>query len=362
MNDLYSITQVRKAGEDLLNLDISKDEKRFDEIFDILSYWRLSHEWTLTQVFIRLKKVALEHDRNPILAKRLKRYKSIFSKLLRFRKMKLNTIQDIWWCRVVVNTPKKVIKIIRDLKKWPEFKNDDWSINIDDYIINPKDDWYRSVHLKWKFKDEYWWFKKIEIQVRTTLQHDRATALEIVDIFTKQNLKSNQWEKDWQDFFINVSRQFAAMEQTHLFNFTSQKSRDDYYFLVNSDTDLLDSHKLTKGLIRKLKIIDKFNAYAQSVDIVNWKIDETKIKWYVMIEINLEENKVMSTFFSESQSTDAEKIYSEKEKKIAEGEIGNIIALVYTSALSDIKEAYPNYFADSTEFLNYVNVIAKSPF
>ena len=84
--------------------------------------------------------------------------------------------------------------------------------------LNPKDDGYRSYHLIGKFKDDFGEKKVIEVQIRTKLQHDWATALEIVDLFTGQALKSNQGNKDWKEFFASVSKQFAVMEEIHNFS------------------------------------------------------------------------------------------------------------------------------------------------
>jgi len=40
----------------------------------------------------------------------------------------------------------------------------------------------------------------IEIQIRSKLQHIWATAVETVGFFTGQAIKSNEGEKEWNDF------------------------------------------------------------------------------------------------------------------------------------------------------------------
>ncbi len=52
----------------------------------------------------------------------------------------------------------------------------------------------------------------IEVQLRTRLQHNWATAVETVGIFTGEALKSSQGNEDWQDFFRLVSTWFAHKE------------------------------------------------------------------------------------------------------------------------------------------------------
>ncbi|MDQ5968602.1 MAG: hypothetical protein QG561_253 [Patescibacteria group bacterium] len=53
----------------------------------------------------------------------------------------------------------------------------------------------------------------IEIQLRTRLQHNWATAVETVGIFTGEALKSSQGNEDWQRFFQLVSTWFAIKEE-----------------------------------------------------------------------------------------------------------------------------------------------------
>ena len=52
----------------------------------------------------------------------------------------------------------------------------------------------------------------IEIQFRTKLQHIWATAVEMMGIYTKSNLKSSKGNKDVLRFFVLVSSIFAKME------------------------------------------------------------------------------------------------------------------------------------------------------
>lgn len=55
--------------------------------------------------------------------------------------------------------------------------------------------------------------RKIELQIRTRVQHSWATALEIVDLFTQQSIKTNMGNKDWSDFFLYLSKQFTLLKE-----------------------------------------------------------------------------------------------------------------------------------------------------
>ena len=256
----YSRAAATKAGKVLVAsvTDKNKCEDEIKEAFDVLSGWRISHIEQLENTFNNLEILVEAIDKKAILAKRLKRLESIKNKLIRYENMWLWNMQDIWWCRIIVNSDKKLRKVLKELKKWPEFKKENWKLNIKNYIDYPKEDWYRSIHLIWKFLNKNWDKRSIEIQIRTVIQHDWATALEIVDIFSKQNLKSNQWEKIWKEFFRKVSKEFELIEKIHLFSYSDKNSRDTYYRMIDENNDNFDNHIETKKIITKLKIIDKF--------------------------------------------------------------------------------------------------------
>jgi ppGpp synthetase/RelA/SpoT-type nucleotidyltranferase len=75
-----------------------------------------------------------------------------------------------------------------------------------DYIVSPKPDGYRGIHLIYQYKalerqNKAYDKLRIEIQIRTNLQHIWATAVEAVGIFTREALKSNVGNKDWLRLF-----------------------------------------------------------------------------------------------------------------------------------------------------------------
>lgn len=358
----YSKSQVTKAGKILVEFENCRNicDDELNNAFNILSYWRTSHINPLDLAFDKIQSEVVKIDNNAIFAKRLKRLESIKNKIIRQKNMALWRMYDIGGCRVIVNSPKKLQKVLNELKKWPEFKKIDWSLNIKDYILFPKDDWYRSVHLIWKFPGNNGEVRNIEVQIRTTIQHGWATALEIVDIFTKQNLKSNQWDQKWKDFFLSVSKEFEEMEKIHLFSYKVPERVFQYYDGIKSNNTRLSNHRTTKKFISKLDIINKFAAFTASVEIANNVIDKEKYDWYMLLEIDLKKWKLYTDYFMKSDNGIAEIKYTEVEKQFATDK-NKIIALVSCSTIWGIKEAYPNYFADSTDFINYLMLIDTSP-
>ncbi len=271
-------------------------------------------------------------------------------------------MQDIGGCRAIFTNKKKLTQTVRALKKLPEFKQNG-KHRVKNYIKRPKDDGYRSFHIIGKFPDAHGGNKNIEIQLRTLMQHYWATALEIVDIFTGQALKSNQGAVIWKSFFRNVSDQFAVMEDIHLFNtYESHEKFNQFRKIVNSDHDAFISCKITRDHCNQLDVLNKFDAFSNSLRIIDHRLVEQKESEYVLLKIDTSKTKVYSVFFNKDENKLAEEKYIEAEKEAA-SKTGLLVALVSTTAVGGIKEAYPNYFADSSAFIEHLNfVIAVSEF
>ena len=218
MNKSFSGKQKNRAGEVLREASFSQNDESLTEAMDVLSYWRFCHEKPLEIAFTKLQSIAKNKDKTALFAKRLKRYVSISRKLQRYDRMSLKNMQDIGGCRAIVANEKKLRPIVRELRKLPEFKTAGGNLRSKDYISNPKKDGYRSYHLIGRFHEKNSAPRNIEVQVRTNIQHYWATALEIVDLFTDQALKSNQGDEHWKSFFVNVSKQFHLMESIHFFD------------------------------------------------------------------------------------------------------------------------------------------------
>src|SRR3989339_1854990 len=203
----YSKNQINKAGDILIAKESTSEE--LTEAIDILSNWRSSHSFPLHTFAVRLKRLSKKINSTALVTRRLKRVPSILKKLKRDQtsKMKMSRMQDVGGCRSVLPTIKEVNELIEAYKKsdkglYHKPKNPK------DYILYPKPDGYRSYHLVYKYfsdKTPIYESLMIEIQIRTNLQHYWATAIETVDHFTGQAIKSNEGEQEWKDFFRLVS-------------------------------------------------------------------------------------------------------------------------------------------------------------
>lgn len=349
---LFSKTRIRKAGEKL------KTNEQDNESLEVLSYWRGTHALPLEIAYEYLKVSALKTDKKSLLAKRLKRTPSIISKLKRFDKegMKLDRMNDIAGCRAILPTLKKVNQVNKRLIQQDYFKRHK------DYIKEPKDSGYRGIHLIAKIKNGDKDFRPIELQLRTKIQHSWATAIEIVDLFANQSIKINAGGKNWSRFFKHTSEVFALLEENSYINLAEEQS-----VFNNFEKLYVTSHKNIKELSffrsyklgKKLKVLKRFDAFTSSLKVTAEQINKIPEAGYVLINIDEVDGKsfaIRSEFFPISNLELAIKEYLKSEKKTFLHE-NFITALVSTDSIAGIKEAYPNYFADSTSFIKYFNIV-----
>jgi len=140
---IYSGNKIKKAGKKLINTQ--NDE----ESLEILSYWRALHSEPLDKAFKYVEKYGIEIDKNILLAKRLKRTESIVNKLGRLKgEIQLSTMNDIAGCRAILPTQKKVNKLINELNKKKVFEI------FRDYIAEPRESGYRSIHMIGNFEEK----------------------------------------------------------------------------------------------------------------------------------------------------------------------------------------------------------------
>lgn len=267
--------------------------------------------------------------------------------------MSLRTMQDIGGCRAIVSNTKRVWKLVRELKKHKVFRTKD-------YITHPKSDGYRSVHLIGSFSKAKGATRSIEVQVRTSAQHSWATAVEIVDLFTGQAIKASQGTEEWKTFFRCAGEQIALIEDIHLFNRLPTSVLVDKILKKYKDKThqykhkaIVDNAATLYSLGEKLGILEHFNARAISLKIADDHFTKESTKGYFLLKINLEKHQIHPVFFPEANFETAVEAFLDAEKQAAVSP-GLVVALVSTDALGGIKEAYPNYFADSTLFTKYI--------
>jgi ppGpp synthetase/RelA/SpoT-type nucleotidyltranferase len=109
--------------------------------------------------------------------------------------MTLSQMQDIGGCRAIVSSAEGVAKLCAS---YAESDLKHILHQTDNYIDTPKDSGYRGVHLIYRYHSDRrqdYNSLKIEMQLRSQLQHAWATAVETVGAFVRQALKSSVGEQ-----------------------------------------------------------------------------------------------------------------------------------------------------------------------
>src|ERR1035437_5669092 len=123
-----------------------------------------------------------------------------------------------------------------------------------------------------------------------------------------------------------------------------------YQTLIRGNSVFIESGKGIKACCKKLKVFEKLKAFAGSLKVVDEQLPIAKQSGYVLLKIRIEEKTVETSVFLSDESKLAEVEYTRLENETAKEE-NTVVALVSSTAVGGIKEAYPNYFADSTSFL-----------
>lgn len=332
----YSGNQINKAGK--IIADPFSTPKEREEALVILNNWRAAHAYPLQVICSNLR------QKNPdaIVVQRLKRLESITGKIQRFPEMQLYKMQDLGGCRVIVDTIKQVYEAI---DKYKSSRIRHILKREYDYIANPKESGYRSYHMVYQFhsesKDTYNKNMFIEIQFRTKLQHMWATAVEMMGIYTKSNLKSSQGDYDILRFFTLVSSLFAIQEKMPICPNTS-----DWADELISEIKYLDN---------KNNIISTLSGLNVSINHASNKYNQRDKNLYYIILLNYDKMTVTVKPFKSSNLETATKLYG----KIEQGSNINVV-LVSASSFETLRLAYPNYFADISFFVTKLRRVIEN--
>jgi len=343
----YSRNQVNKAGEILRDgIKGGMEEgslRAWVEARKVLSNWRSCHGYPINtfQSTLRdkLDKLGL---RKAIVAQRLKRTPSIISKLRRFESMRLARMQDIGGLRTVVSNMGQV-QLLRDsYQKSLEgimFKHD--MVAERDYIENPKDSGYRSVHLVFRYRNDRapsYNGLLLELQIRTWIQHTWATAVETMGTFLKYALKSSEGPEEWLRFFAVAGSVFAHMEKC-----APVPGYESFSWRKTIE--------LTVKAAEALGVRDKLQAYSVAANAIS---KDTRKGRYHLIVLDPIKKEVSIRSYSRDRLDEASEDYTKEEEKITKGEPIDAV-LVAAGDIKELKRAYPNYFLDTRGFVRLLD-------
>lgn len=182
-----------------------------------------------------------------------------------------------------------------------------------------------------------WRGLRIEVQLRTKMQHAWATALETVDAFTRQALKSNVGDPQWMRFFALMGAEVAYLEGQPL--------------VPDTPSSAGERRREIRSLAKKLRVVDRLNAYGATVRVLEGHAVR-KDERHFLLDLDVDAGKLEVRTYPNSAS--AEEAYG-----ALEGEAGaeRDVVLVAVGSMAALRRAYPNYFLDTSMFLRLVTAV-----
>lgn len=337
---------INTAGRQLSSSNLKG--KAYRDAVDIVNSWRVCHAYTINTFNATLRKKVARYQ-GAIVAQRLKRLPTIIDKLQRQPNMDLTRMQDIGGVRAILPELEQVQELRREYEDPGRFSHELY--DVDDYIANPKKDGYRGVHLIYRYNNslgrsgnpQQYKGLFVEVQLRTLLQHEWATAVETTGIMLNQHLKTQRGSTEWLEFFEYMSSVFAIIE----------------------DSPVLEKHK---GLTTQ-QIINKAAAYIKNLHVVDtllgWRhaarlITENRIGGhYNIIILDTSDKTIRIRGFSKDQLDKASTEYARVEQDAIINPNLDVV-LVAAGGIKDLKKAYPNYFLDIRNFIGRLNDIVST--
>jgi ppGpp synthetase/RelA/SpoT-type nucleotidyltranferase len=338
----FSRGRIDKAGDTVLQAGEPPSLADYTIALGVVDDWRASHSYPLQIIRKNLTNRAKRVSSGAIVAQRLKRLESIVNKLGREPHMKLSQMQDLGGCRAIMPTVAEVDELVRIHKDaWDKAPSRHELHHFKDYVANPKASGYRSVHLIYKFRTENpnraaHNGQRIEVQIRSKLQHVWATAVEVVGAFRKQALKSGQGSEEWQRLFTLMGSVLAKKEQRPLVPNTP-----DGAALVQEITSVSEQIKA-----------EQFLAGCSEAAVYIEKSRKRAVAY--LIVLNVEERRVH--ILTQDSMLVANEKYAEMEKKNRDLPQLQTV-LVSVDSLGALRTAYPNYYLDVGEFLKELRAV-----
>ena len=179
----YSKGRIDRAGRALRQdqagegAPLSASERRVE--LAVVEDFRVLHRTPLLTARMGLRSCIHREGLEAVeLTQRLKRMPTILDKLRRLPTMKLSAMQDIGGCRAVFSTQAEVEQVLRRFRR-NSLKRNEAEDPVRDYVTNPRSSGYRGVHVWTRYRD-----RRIEVQLRTELQHEWAKLVEDLVVLT----------------------------------------------------------------------------------------------------------------------------------------------------------------------------------
>ena len=334
--------EIDAAGETLINRKASPEE--FERALPVINNWRACHAFPLNTFQIGLRNKARQVYRRSLVAQRIKRLPAIELKLRRLGWLRLSDMQDIGGCRAVVGSVRSVNELVKVYKS-SRIKHE--LDDEDNYILAPKRTGYRGIHLIYRYhsdRSQAYEGLKIEMQIRSRLQHAWATAVETVDAFTRQALKSNLGDKDWLRFFALMGTAIAIREKSPPVPDTPTKR-----------AELVDE---LREYAHKLDVQGRLTAYRDALSVVRHPALRGARYFLLELDPHPTRSTIKITPFKRGELERASKEYLSAERTVL-AQPGLDAVLVSVESVRALRHAYPNYFLDTRVLLEELKQVLR---
>lgn len=316
--------------------------------YRVIENWRTSHAMPLLVFRMGLQNRTRRVEKNALVAQRLKRFSSAMNKLAREPHMKLSQMHDLGGCRSIVSTTEAVERLY-DLYRGNQGQSQglfgsEGKLRCYDYIRGPKPDGYRGIHVVGRYsarleKNDPWNGQRIEIQLRSRLQHAFATAVETVTTFTREPLKFGAGPDEWRRFFSLMGSALAFREGTTLVDGTP--------------SDVKELADELRNLTNKLRVRVRLRGWTHAMKQMRRR-SIANAKWLLLV-LDAHANTINVTGYRTRKEASKELAGIENSARPE-----NLDAvLVWVNSVKDLRRAYPNYYADTGEFISALKVATR---
>ncbi|WP_394775516.1 hypothetical protein [Flavobacterium sp.] len=305
MTRIFTKGEIDRLGEKIRTQSIAIDDETLTE----LQFYRTSHKDSLANTFNILCSATRKVHATSIVTFRIKRFESIIGKLERFQDMRFSRMWDIAGCRCIVRDNQDVYKLQKLIQNEPLLE----IVKVYDYIEKPQSDGYKSLHLfvKHKCSDIV-----VEVQLRSLVDHNWATLVEITDLLFDSKLKEYGENKDLLRF---------------------------HYLLSTPDKlTIRDKYEIAK-------IIQQYNYFEKLSEVFSRNYLKVRKQWF-----DLQNQNNHRYFLIESKKDDVPKIESFYNFQQAENHYFNVYKTRQNANIVLTHLQTPNYNQISIAYSNYI--------
>lgn len=312
----------------------------------LVDAWRAGHGYPLLVVRLLLENRTRRVHEDGLVAQRLKRLASVEAKLRRFPKMLVWRMNDLGGCRAILPVAGDVDRLLTVYERQRQGHE---LVRKYDYIAEPKVTGYRSVHLVYRYRsrkeqNSAWNGLRIEVQLRSRLQHAWATAVETVDALIGTRLKiSGAGNGDWDRFFQLMGSVLAIEEG---------RPR-----VPGTPAALAELRAEVRVLVEKLDVFGTLFDLAPTVQRLPRTIPG--MHWF-LLTLDANEGIVSIHAYKKKLFAVAAAEYLRREEEFTERP-GLQACLVSTESARSLRRAYPNYFLDVTAFTESLRLFLGLP-